>query len=223
MLLHVPYFDLYRKQVVKQADLVLAMHWAGDDFTPEEKAANFAYYDAMTVRDSSLSACTQAVLAAEVGHLDLAADYLAEAALMDLHNLQKNASDGLHIASLAGGWLALVAGFGGMRDMGERLTFRPQLAPGWTGLRFRVQLRGHSLHVDIGTDTVTYTAQGDAAVSIEHLSGEDSERLDIEAGGAVTRAWTRVEPSTHTPTQPAGRAPFQLPAILEDGEQPGSS
>ena len=72
--------------MVKQADLVLAMHLRGDAFTPSEKARNFAYYEALTVRDSSLSACTQAVLAAEVGHLDLAYDYLAEAALTDLHD-----------------------------------------------------------------------------------------------------------------------------------------
>ena len=77
LLLHFPYFDLYRKQVVKQADLVLAMHWRGDAFTAEEKARNFAYYEPRTVRDSSLSACTQAVIAAEVGHLELAHDYSA--------------------------------------------------------------------------------------------------------------------------------------------------
>ena len=72
LLLHFPYFDLYRKQVVKQADLVLAMHLCGDAFTPEQKPRNFDYYEALTVRDSSLSACTQAVIAAEVGHLELA-------------------------------------------------------------------------------------------------------------------------------------------------------
>ena len=70
LLLHYPYFDLYRKQVVKQADLVLALHTRGDAFTDEEKARDFAYYEALTVRDSSLSACTQAVIAAEVGHLE---------------------------------------------------------------------------------------------------------------------------------------------------------
>jgi alpha,alpha-trehalose phosphorylase len=76
LLLHFPYFDLYGKQVVKQADLVLAMYLCGDAFTPEEKLRNFAYYDAITVRDSSLSASVQAILAAEVGALDLAYDYL---------------------------------------------------------------------------------------------------------------------------------------------------
>ena len=110
LLLHFPYFDLYRKQVVKQADLVLALHCCGDAFTAEQKARNFAYYEALTVRDSSLSACTQAVIAAEVGHLELAYDYFGEAALMDLHDLEHNTSDGLHIASLAGAWIAAVCG-----------------------------------------------------------------------------------------------------------------
>ena len=115
LLLHFPYFDLYRKQVVKQADLVLALQLRGDAFTAEQKARDFAYYESLTVRDSSLSACIQAVVAAEVGHLDLAYDYLGEAALMDLDDLEHNTRDGLHIASLAGTWLALVLGFGGMR------------------------------------------------------------------------------------------------------------
>ena len=85
LFLHYPYFDLYRKQVVKQADLVLAhVHASATRSRAEEKARNFAYYEALTVRDSSLSACTQAVIAAEVGQLDLAFDYMAEAALMDL-------------------------------------------------------------------------------------------------------------------------------------------
>src|SRR4051795_10966814 len=164
LLLHYPYFDLYRKHVVKQADLVLAMHLRGDAFSDEQKRRNFDYYEAITVRDSSLSACTQAVLAAEVGHLDLAADYLAEAALMDLHDVEQNAKDGLHIASLAGAWLAVVAGFGGMRDGADRLVFRPQLAPGWARLRFAVRPRGQRLEVDIVLGKVTYTLHGDEAI-----------------------------------------------------------
>jgi alpha,alpha-trehalose phosphorylase len=100
LMLHFPYFDLYRKQVVKQADLVLAIYLRGTDFTTEQKTRNFDYYEPLTVRDSSLSASTQAVVAAEVGHLGLAYDYLGEAALMDLHDVQKDTRDGLHIAWL---------------------------------------------------------------------------------------------------------------------------
>ena len=142
LLLHFPYFDLYRKQVVKQADLVLAMHLCGEAFTAEQKARNFDYYEPLTVRDSSLSACTQAVMAAEVGHLDLAFDYLGEAALMDLRDLENNTRDGVHIASLAGTWIALVGGFGGLRHRDGMVSFAPRLPEGLTRLAFTILLRG---------------------------------------------------------------------------------
>src|SRR5689334_20448841 len=118
---------LYRKQVVKQADLVMALYKRGDAFTADEKARDFAYYEPLTVRDSSLSDCIQAVMAAEVGHLDLAYGYLGEAARMDLDDLDHNTRDGLPIASMGGAWIALVAGFGGMRDSAGSLTFGPGL------------------------------------------------------------------------------------------------
>src|SRR5699024_5590566 len=116
LLLNYPYFQIYRKQVVKQADLVLAMHLRGDLFTDEQKARTFTYDAARTVRDSSLSSATQAVLAAETGHLQLAYDYWAEGAFVDLGDLHGNVDDVLHIAAMGGAWLAAVAGFGGMRD-----------------------------------------------------------------------------------------------------------
>src|SRR6266511_5566073 len=103
------------------------MEKRSDAFTAEQKARNFDYYERLTVRDSSLSACTQAVIAAEVGHLELAYDYFGEAALMDLDDLEHNTRDGVHIASLAGAWLAVVAGLGGMRDHDGKLTFAPRL------------------------------------------------------------------------------------------------
>ena len=101
---------------------------AASAFTPEQRARNFDYYERITVRDSSLSACTEAVAAADAGHLRLAFDYAAEAALMDLHDLEHNARDGLHLASLAGTWIAFVCGFGGMRGRGETLDVRAAAA-----------------------------------------------------------------------------------------------
>ncbi|MGI8446158.1 MAG: hypothetical protein ACR2MP_03010 [Streptosporangiaceae bacterium] len=124
---HFPYFNLCRKQVAKQADLVLAMHRRGDAFTGEQKARNFTYYEALTVRDSSLSACTQAVIAAEVGYPRLAHDYLAETALIDLDDFGCDTRDGLHIATLAGSWIALVDGLAGLRQRGDTLHFAPRL------------------------------------------------------------------------------------------------
>src|SRR5262249_57744129 len=111
----------------------------------------------LTVRDSSLSACTQSVIAAEVGHLDLAYDYFGEAALMDLHDLEHNTRDGVHIASLAGAWLAAVAGFGGMRDHGGQLTFAPRLPGAITRLKFRLRFCGQRLNVEVRSERATYS------------------------------------------------------------------
>jgi alpha,alpha-trehalose phosphorylase len=106
------------------------MQLCHDAFTPEEKARNVDYYERRTVRDSSLSACTQTVMAAGVGQLELAHDYAYDAALIDLRDIHQNSRDGLHIASLAGAWTALVAGFGGMRDHSGSLAFDPALPSG---------------------------------------------------------------------------------------------
>jgi alpha,alpha-trehalose phosphorylase len=169
LLMHFPYFDIYRKQVVKQADLVMALHLRGDAFTLEEKIADFAYYEARTVRDSSLSAAQQAVVAAETGHLQLAHDYWGEASLTDLQNLHGNSGHGLHIASLAGGWMVAVAGFGGMRDHEGRLTFAPRLPPRIRRLAFRVVFRGRCLAVTVTEEQATYRlVYGDEPMEIGH-------------------------------------------------------
>ncbi len=202
LLLHYPYFQLYRKQVVKQADVVLAMQFRGDAFTAEQKARNFAYYEALTVRDSSLSPCTQAVLAAEVGHLDLAYDYLAEAAFMDLQDREHNTKDGLHIASLAGAWTALVGGFGGMRSDGDSLSFSPRLPPGIVGLSFRLRYRGRVLHVNARSGKTDYSLISGDPLPITH-HGE----LVTLGKETITLGNPAIEPLT-CPAQPAGREPL---------------
>jgi alpha,alpha-trehalose phosphorylase len=204
LLLHFPYFDLYRKQVVKQADLVLALYKRGDAFTPEQKARDFAYYEALTVRDSSLSACSQAVVAAEVGQLDLAYDYLGEAARMDLDNLERNTGEGLHIASLAGTWIALVGGFGGMRDFGGLLTFAPRLPSALTRLVFAVLWHGCRLRVDISATEATYTLADGEPVELAH----HGQAFTLTAGQPVTRPIPPIE-AGQRPTQPFGRAPLR--------------
>jgi alpha,alpha-trehalose phosphorylase len=202
LLLTEPYFKLYRAQVVKQPDLVMALMSRGDRFTPEEKERNFAYYEAITVRDSSLSACVCAVVAAEVGHLDLAYDYFGEAALMDLGDLEHNTRDGLHMASLAGSWVSAVAGFGGMRDSRRGVTFRPRLPAALARLCFRVLVRGRRLQVEVKHSQATYTLIEGDPLHVFH--GDD--QVDLEVGKPQTRDWSapKVGPE---PTQPAGRAP----------------
>jgi len=204
LLMHFPYFELYRKQVVKQADLVLALHARGDAFSDEEKARDFAYYEAVTVRDSSLSACTQAVIAAEVGHLELAYDYFAEAALVDLHDLAGNVHDGVHVASLAGAWTAAVAGFGGMRDYGGALTFAPRLPARLGRLAFRLMFRGRRLTVEATKEATTYTLVDGEPLEISH----HGEALTVSQGQPVTRE-NPPAPVWPAPSQPPGREPMR--------------
>jgi alpha,alpha-trehalose phosphorylase len=156
LLLHFPYYLLYSSQVVKQADLVFALYLCGDCFSAEQKAKDFEYYEAMTVRDSSLSASIQAIVAAEVGQLQLACDYFRESAFVDLRDLGGNTDEGLHMASLAGAWLGAVAGFGGMRDHGDMLTFAPRLPKDLNGLSFRLTYRGRRIKVQLSRDHATY-------------------------------------------------------------------
>ncbi|CAM5638158.1 Glycoside hydrolase family 65 protein OS=Streptomyces tendae OX=1932 GN=GUR47_04820 PE=3 SV=1 [Streptomyces tendae] len=191
LMLHFPYFDIYRKQVVKQSDLVLAMYTCGSWFDAhcdeDQLAANFAYYKPLTVRDSSLSACCQAVVAARTGHLRLAYDYATEAALMDLADLEHNTRDGLHIASLAGTWMALVAGFGGTRREGDSLHFTPRLPEKFSRLAFRLQFRGRCLQVEIGPDRASYSLLGGPPLTIHHhgdevrVTGDEPVTLGISA------------------------------------------
>jgi alpha,alpha-trehalose phosphorylase len=202
LLLHFPYFDLYRKQVVKQADLVLALHLRGDAFSEESKARDFAYYEALTVRDSSLSACTQAVVAAEVGHLELAYDYFGEASLIDLDNLEHNTRDGLHIASLAGAWIVAVAGFGGMRDHDGSLTFAPRLPERLNRLAFRLCFRGRRLKVEVESDQARYSLLEGAPLELTH----HGQTISVFARKPVTRA-ILPPPARDAPRQPPGRAP----------------
>ena len=170
LLLNYPYFDLYRKQVVKQADLVMALFFGGDFSPPRRRPATSRTTSALTVRDSSLSACIQAVVAAEVGHLELAYDYFAEAALLDLDDLEHNTRDGVHIASLAGACIAALAGFGGLRDRGGRLTFdapasrRRSLA--WRSAS--AVARRPQLRVEVTPAQATYTLLMGDSLEIHH-------------------------------------------------------
>jgi alpha,alpha-trehalose phosphorylase len=201
LFLHFPYFDLYRKQVVKQADLVLALHWRGDAFSDEEKARDFAYYEALTVRDSSLSACTQAVIAAEVGHLELAYDYFREAALLDLDDFERNTRDGLHIASLAGVWIAAAAGFGGMRDHDGKLTFAPQLPARLERLVFRLLFRERRLKVEVTKAETIYALDGNPLEISHH-----GKTIKLSSHEPVTLPIPPIV-ERPTPNQPQGRAP----------------
>ena len=206
LLLHEAYVRLYPAQVIKQADLVLAMQWQSHAFTPEQKARNVDYYERRMVRDSSLSACTQAVMCAEVGHLELAHDYAYEAALIDLRDLHANTRDGLHMASLAGAWTAIVGGFGGLRDDEGILDVDPALPEGITRLRFRIRWRDFRLIVDANHSDVTYTLSDGTGteLTIRHADEELTLKTDSPTTVAVRPRKSLLPPPPHPP----GREPM---------------
>jgi alpha,alpha-trehalose phosphorylase len=171
LLLHYHPLVIYRFQVLKQADVVLAMYLRTERFTREEKRRDFDYYDPITTNDSSLSACVQAIVAAEVGHDKLAFEYFRHALFLDLCNLHGNTPDGVHIASCGGVWAGLVHGFAGMVDNGEWLRFEPRLPASWDGITFRLLRHGARLRVDVDPDGCTITVETAPGVPIQTPEG----------------------------------------------------
>jgi trehalose/maltose hydrolase-like predicted phosphorylase len=199
-----PYFEIYRHQVIKQADLVQAMWWCPEEFAPDQVARNLDYYERRTSRDSSLSATPQAVVCAQAGHLDLALAYLYEAVAVDLEDVQGNADHGLHMASQAGSWLAFASGLGGYREAPDRLVLWPQRPEKLSGYAFRLLWRDARVTVEVEKDTVTVRQRGGGTVPLR-LYDEDVELVD-----SIVRPLRRVEPLLPEPEQPVGRAPARL-------------
>ena len=171
--------NIYRKQVIKQADVVLAMFLLGDAFSAEEKKRNFEFYDPLTTGDSSLSSCVEAIIATQVGDIGKAIRYGVAALLMDLADVGGNVKDGCHIASMGGTWMMLTYGLGGMRDDDGMLSFWPRRAPEDNAiLRFPVTYRGQMLDVEIGLQKVEYTLREGDHLVIRHETEELSLTRD---------------------------------------------
>jgi alpha,alpha-trehalose phosphorylase len=183
LLLHYHPLTLYRHQLLKQADVVMAMFLLGADFTLEEKRRNFDYYDPLTTRDSSLSSCVQSIVATEIGYEDKAMEYFLEAVLVDLADIGGNVIDGVHIASAGGVWMALVYGFGGMRDYHGELDFHPRLPSIWTRLRFPVAWRDRRIEVDVRPTEVSYRLLEGNAVTLKH----EGKPFELGPGSPVIR------------------------------------
>jgi len=187
LLLHFHPLVIYRHQVIKQADIVLAMFLLPDQFDAELVRRNFDYYDPLTTGDSSLSTSIQSIVAARLGEDARAIEYFRYGLFMDLADVAGNAEDGVHVAATGGVWLSLVHGFGGMRDDGDVLAFDPRLPSTWERLTFPVTWRDQRLRVDLARLRVVYTHEdGDEALTFEHRG----ERIELQPGEATTRDLT---------------------------------
>ena len=201
---HQHYATFYRRQVLKQADLVLALWWCRDEFTAEEVARDLDYYEARTVRDSSLSAAVQAVVCAQAQHPDLALRYLRECALVDLRDIQGDTAKGLHLAAVGGAWLAFVAGLGGLREDHAGLEIAPLLPSPLTRTAYHVTWRGRTLRVETAREGTTVTlARGEGPVTVV----VDGTPLSVTAEAPVRAPLRTPTPLLDEPRQPVGRKP----------------
>ena len=181
LLLHYHPLVIYRHQVIKQADVVLATVLLPDRFTPDQRRRIFEYYDPLTTGDSSLSECIQAIAAVDVGKYRSAEEYLVDAAAIDIADTAGNLRDGVHVASAGGTWMALVYGFAGYRWRGPR--FAPMLPTRASLVRFPLSVRGSVLDVDIEPRRVTYSVRkGGTAIAAHHYDTE----FTVEPGSPVT-------------------------------------
>jgi alpha,alpha-trehalose phosphorylase len=199
LLLHYHPLVIYRFQVLKQADVVLAMVLRSDQFTLEQKRRNFDYYDPLTTGDSSLSACVQAIAAAQIGYDDLAVSYFRQALFVDLANMHGNTEDGVHVASAGGVWATIVYGFAGMFDTGVALSFAPRLPPSFEGVSFRLQRHGSAMQVDLDHDGAIVTVLSGPPVPID--DGGVTIHVAVDAPHRIARAEFAVAaPSDEPPS-----------------------
>lgn len=182
LLLHYHPLVIYRHQVLKQADVVLALLLQSERFTLAEKIRNYDYYERVTTHDSSLSTCIYSIVASEIGYREKAYDYFKRTARMDLDDVNGNVKDGVHTAAMAGTWLSIVYGFGGMREHEGELVFRPTIPASWEGYRFRVAYRGRSIEVHVMPEEVRYTLLEGEPISIRH----DRVNIPLEAGRSAS-------------------------------------
>ncbi len=173
---------IYRYQVLKQADVVLAMFLRGEHIDVDTKRRNFDYYDPITTGDSSLSACVQSIVAAEVGYDELAWQYFQQSLYLDLADSHENTADGVHIANAGGVWAAIVHGFAGFRDTGHELQFHPRLPKAWDAVRFRLQRHGALLAVEVTPSGATVDVLSGGPVPIRL----GDERRAVAAGETLS-------------------------------------
>jgi alpha,alpha-trehalose phosphorylase len=189
LLLHYHPLNLYRHQVLKQADTILAMFLLDHQFSPEDMKRNFDYYDPLTTHDSSLSVCIQSIVANAIGYRRRAREYFEFAITMDLGDVGGNMMNGAHIASIGGSWMALVYGFAGMRDHHGVLSVRPRIPRQWRRLRFRLTVRGKRVVVDVRRDVTTYSLKEGPGFTLFH--------------GGVELALSPDAPVVDRPTRPS--------------------
>lgn len=173
---------ILRSCFIKQADVLQGLFFFEQEYDLETILRNFEFYESRTVHESSLSPCVHSILAAKLGDLDKAYCLYLRTARLDLDDYNKEAHEGLHITSMAGTWMSIVQGFGGMRVKDGVPYFRPIIPEAWTSYSFKVFFRGQMLKIDVEHDKVAVTNESDKVIVVQ-LFGE---KKNIASGATVT-------------------------------------
>ena len=153
---------IVRSSLIKQADVVQGLYFFEDNFDKETIKRNFDFYEPLTVHESSLSPCTHSIVASMIGDKQKAYDLYLRTARLDLDDYNNEVEDGLHITSMAGTWLAIVQGFGGMRVKEGKLFFNPQIPDKWNAFAFNILFRGNQLNVRVEKNrTIIHNIKGE--------------------------------------------------------------
>ncbi len=182
LLLHLHPLVIYRYQILKQPDVVLANFLRNSSFSRIGKMRDYEYYNRITTGDSSLAPCIQSIMAAELGRPEEAYKYFMRTARMDLDDINSNAVDGIHIAAMGGTWLSLVYGFGGLRDLDGELSLCPRLPAAWGRLEFNLRFHGKELNVSIRREKTVYSLTDETgSVTLNHMG----TTYTVQAGAPV--------------------------------------
>ena len=151
---------ILRSPYIKQADTLQGFYVFEDDFSQDELKKHFDFYEPFTVHESSLSPCVHSIQAAKLDQMDQAYAFYLRTARLDLDDYNKEVHEGLHITSMAGTWLSIVAGFGGMRIQNDKLSFAPKMPKAWDGFSFKLNFRNQIVKVAVSKDKYTFSLDG---------------------------------------------------------------
>ncbi|WP_266159390.1 beta-phosphoglucomutase, partial [Dyella silvatica] len=209
LLLQLHPLSIYRHQVCKQADALLALMLAGETVDRAAKRRNFDYYEGVTVHDSTLSASTFSVIAAEIDEPAKAYHYFLDTLRVDLDDLHGNAAHGVHMAAMAGSWLALTWGFGGLRVSDGMPSLSPRLPQAWSGYRFGLRWHDAQLRVTVDRQGVIYSLGRGDALSFRH----NGNAQQLRAGETLQLPLAGSSAGKHTPLQ---AVIFDLDGVIAD-------
>ena len=157
---------ILRSPYIKQADTLQGFYFFEDDFTKEQLERHFDFYEPFTVHESSLSPCVHSIQAAALGRMEQAYTFYLRTSRLDLDDYNKEVHEGLHITSMAGTWMSIVEGFGGMRVKNDTLHFSPKIPKEWTGYSFKINFRNQIIKVAINQNETQLTLEGTKELTV---------------------------------------------------------